>query len=157
MKSDDQLHDGVYEELKSDPRVTESNFKISVKDGVVTLTGKTSNYAEKLAALEVTRHLAGVKEVIEDIEVRLSFSQQRKDEDIKQTILNALPWNLWVPKDIEIAVERGWITLTGEANWEYQKKEVENIVRHLMGVRGVNNLIIIKSDNGNSKKIKENG
>ena len=149
MRSDDQLHNDIYQELKSDPRVTESNFRISVKDGVVTLTGKASNYAEKLAALETIRHLAGVKEVIEDIEVRLSFAQQRRDEEIKQAILNALTWNLWVPKAIGVAVERGWVTLTGEVNWEFQKKEAENIVRHLMGVRGVSSLISIKPNNPN--------
>jgi len=149
LRSDDQLRDDIHKELKSDPRVTESNFRISVKDGAVTLTGKASNYAEKLAALETTKHLPGVKEVIEDIEVRLSFTQQRRDEEIKQTILDALTWNLWAPKGIGVAVERGWVTLTGEVNWEFQKKEAENIVRDLMGVRGVSSLISIKPNNPN--------
>lgn len=144
MGSDDQLQRDVYEELKSDPRVNATNIRVLVKDGVVMLTGEASNYAEKLAAMNATKKVTSVKEVTEDIEVRLPFNQQRKNEDIEQAILNALTWNLWVPNDVQVTVEKGWVTLTGEVNWEFQKKEAENIVLHLMGVRGISNLINIR-------------
>ena len=155
MGSDDQLQLDVYEELKSDPRVNATNIRVSVKDGVVMLTGKASNYAEKLAAVIASKKVTGGKGVTEDIEVRLSFSQQRKDEDIEEAILSALTWNLWVPNDVKVAVEKGWVTLCGEVNWEFQKREVENIVCHLMGVRGISNLISIRPNNGNHEKIKQ--
>jgi osmotically-inducible protein OsmY len=144
LGSDDQLQRDVYEELKSDPRVNATNIRVLVKDGVVMLTGEASNYAEKLAAMNATKKVTSVKEVTEDIEVRLPFNQQRKNEDIEQAILNALTWNLWVPNDVQVTVEKGWVTLTGEVNWEFQKKEAENIVLHLMGVRGISNLINIR-------------
>ena len=155
MGSDEQLQLDVYEELKSDPRVNATNIQVSVKDGVVMLTGKVSNYAEKLAAVNAAQKITGGKGVTEDIEVRLSFNQQRRDEDIEQAILNALAWNLWAPNDVKVAVEKGWVTLSGGVNWEFQKTEVENIVCHLMGVRGISNLINIKPNNGNREKIKQ--
>ena len=155
MGSDDQLQLDVYEELKSDPRVTATNIRVSVRDGVVMLTGKVSNYAEKLAAVNATKKITGVKGVTEDIEVRLSFSQYRKDDDIEQAILNALTWNLWVPNDVKVTVEKGWVTLIGEVSWGFQKNEAENIVRHLIGVRGISNLISIRPSDGNHEKIKQ--
>jgi osmotically-inducible protein OsmY len=155
LEPDDQLQLDVYEELKSDPRVTATSIRVSVRDGVVMLTGKASNYAEKLAAVNATKKITGVKEVTEDIEVRLPFSQRRKDEDIEQAILNALTWNLWVPNDVKVTVANGWVTLIGEVSWEFQKSEAENIVRHLIGVRGISSLISIRSSDGNHEKIKQ--
>ena len=42
-------------------------------------------------------------------------------------------------------VAKGWITLTGEVEWQYQRRAAEDNVRSLIGVKGVSNLIAVKS------------
>jgi osmotically-inducible protein OsmY len=89
--------------------------------------------------------VAGVKAVVNELEVRLPASSERTDEDIARAALNALSWNESVPADrIKVRVSNGWITLEGIVDWAYQKIAAENAVRYLTGVRGVVNLIEVK-------------
>ena len=48
----------------------------------------------------------------------------------------ALKSDVWVPVDASVMVEKGWITLRGQAKWEYQRQAAENAVRYLPGVKG---------------------
>ena len=49
MKSDEDIKRDVEEELKSDPDIESVDIAVAVKDGVVTLTGFTRSYNEKMA------------------------------------------------------------------------------------------------------------
>ncbi len=50
-----------------------------------------------------------------------------------------------VPIDkLDVTVSKGWVTLKGEVEWQYQKQDAERVVRRLSGVRGVSNLILVK-------------
>ena len=112
---------------------------------MVTLSGNVSNYYEKWSAERAAQRVYGVKAVAEEIEVKLPGSSQRNDTDIAQAAVNALEWNISVPHDrVEVKVQDGWITLDGEMEWWYQKQAAENAVHHLIGVKGVSNLITIK-------------
>ena len=83
------------------------------------------------------RRVKGVKAVAEEIEVRLPFDTKRSDEDIAAAALDRLAWNVSVPKDsVRVTVESGWVTLTGQVDWWYQKDAVEQDIRPLHGVRG---------------------
>jgi osmotically-inducible protein OsmY len=87
----------------------------------------------------------GVKAVVNDIEVRLPTSLERTDADIAAAAIHALEWNALLPKDeIHVTVSKGWVTLKGEVEWQYQKEEAERVVRRLTGVKGVTNLIAVK-------------
>jgi len=56
--------------------------------------------------------------------------------------MNTLDWNVSVPKGkVTVVVEEGWITLTGDVDWNFQREAAHNAVRHLMGVKAVTNLI----------------
>ena len=71
-------------------------------------------------------------------------SHSRSDEQIAEAALSALAWSYLIPKDLKVTVEKGWITLKGETEWDYQRTAAKDAVSHLMGVRGVSNYIFIK-------------
>ena len=78
-----------------------------------------------------------------DIEVKL-FSE-RTDADIAEAAVRALQWDASVPADkIQVTVSKGWVTLKGEVNWNFEKQDAERVVRRLTGVKGVSNLITVK-------------
>ncbi|HXG08191.1 MAG TPA: BON domain-containing protein [Gemmataceae bacterium] len=145
MKTDSELKRDVEDELKWEPSVNEAHIGVSVKDGIVTLTGHVSSYAEKYAAERAAKRVYGVKAVANELDVKLPGSSKRTDEDIAQACVNALKSNYSVPVDkIKVVVNNGWVTLEGEVEWQYQKEAAENAVRYLTGVTGVSNLITIK-------------
>lgn len=145
MKSDTQLHKDVLAELMWEPTVFEKEIGVSVKDGVVTLTGYVQSYAQKRAAEKAVARVAGVRAVAEDIQVKLPTSRQRSDTEIAHAAINALKWDTEVPEElIKTKVENGWVTLEGAVQFFYQKSAAERCVRFLNGVKGVTNLISVK-------------
>jgi osmotically-inducible protein OsmY len=141
-RTDAQLQADVMAELKWDARLQPNEIGVSVKDGIVMLGGYVDSYTKKWAAEERARHVRGVKAVVNEIEVRLPGSSERKDPDIAAAAVRALEWNALVPADrIKVTVSNGWITLDGEVDWEYQRDTAERSVRNLVGVKGVTNLI----------------
>lgn len=145
MKTNADLQKDVYEELKWDPRINEGDVGVSVSDGIVTLSGSSPTYAEKWAAEEATKKVAGVCAVANEIAVKLAGSHIKDDQDIARSALNAIKWNVWVPNDsVQIVVEDGWVTLSGKVKSDFEKQTAENVVRYLSGVRGVSNDITIE-------------
>ena len=111
----------------------------------MTLSGHVDSYAKKHAAELAARRVKGVKGVAGEIEVRLPFDTKRSDEDIAAAAIARLSWNVSVPKDsVQVKVEKGWVTLTGQVDWWYQKDAVEQDIRPLHGVVGVSNQTTIK-------------
>ena len=144
-RTDEEIQRDVLEELKWDTRVRPNEIGVAVKDGVVTLTGWVDSYLKKMAAEEAAHRVRGVKAVVNDIEVRLPSSAERTDEDLAKAAINALKWQAGVPDDkIDVTVSHGWVTLKGEVEYGYQKREAERAVERLSGVRGVINLIQVK-------------
>ncbi len=142
MKTDSQIQSDVMQELKWDASVTHEHIGVTVKDGVVTLTGSVPSYMEKFAA----KHVYGVKAVVEKTQVELPGSHQRDDQDLAEAVLSALRWNVQVPdRMLKVTVSDGWVTLSGEVDWKFQKQAAENSIRILTGVKGVMNEISIKS------------
>ena len=145
MKTDAQLKKDVLDELSWDPAINATEVGVVVKDGVVTLTGNLATYAEKYAAERAAQRVSGVKAVAVDLQVRLSPSYARSDSDVAAAAQRALDWNVVVPKQtIQTKVEKGWVTLSGEVEWDYQRKAAERAVRDLFGVVGVTDLIKVK-------------
>ncbi|HEX6509339.1 MAG TPA: BON domain-containing protein [Chloroflexota bacterium] len=144
-RSDEQIQRDVLEELKWDALVQPNEIGVSVKDGVVSLTGWVDSYTKKWAAEEAALRVRGVVAVANDIEVRLPTSAERTDADIAAAAVRALEWDALVPVDrIKVSVSNGWVTLKGEVDWQYQKSDAERVVRRLAGVRGVTNLITVR-------------
>lgn len=145
MKTDAELKTDVEAELDWDPALDATAIGVSVRDGVVTLTGHIETHAEKHAVERALRRVSGVKAIALELDVRLSPEHRRSDTDIATAAEQALLWNTQVPVEpIRITVDKGWITLSGEVDWDYQRRAVEKAIRPLMGVVGLSNQIMIK-------------
>ena len=145
MKTDSQLQQDVLNELKWEPSVNATHVGVEVKNGVVTLTGHVENYGEKWHAEKAAQRVFGVKALALEMDVKLLGISERSDADIAQSVTNVLLWTTYLPRDaVKIMVEKGWVTLTGEVHWNYQKTAVGKAVRYLLGVKGVSNQITVK-------------
>jgi osmotically-inducible protein OsmY len=143
--TDEDIQRDVLEELTWDIRVQPNEIGVVVKDGIVTLTGWVDSYLNKTAAEEDAQRVSGVKAVANDIEVRLPGAAERTDTDLARAALNALKWDAGIPTDkIDITVSHGWVTLKGEVDHYFQKRDAERALERLSGVRGVSNLLTVK-------------
>jgi len=145
MSQDNNLQQSVLEELNWEPSVTAAHIGVAANAGVVTLTGHVESLAQKHAAETAVRRVKGVKAVAEEIEVRLPYETKRSDEEIAGAAIGRFEWDVSIPRDtIKVTVDAGWVTLTGEVDWHYQKDAASMDVRSLFGVTGVSNQITIK-------------
>ena len=145
MNNDSSLQESVEAELNWEPSISAAHIGVAVKNGVVTLTGHVNTYAEKHAAEKATGRVKGVKAIAEELEVRLSSETKRTDEEIAASAVMRLAWNVCVPRDsVKIHVEKGWITMTGQVDWNFQKDAANQDLRRLFGVIGVSNQVTIK-------------
>lgn len=146
MKTDRQLQQDVEAELAWEPSVTAAHIGVAAKDGVVTLTGHVPTYAEKVAAERAARRVKGVKAIAQEIEVRYPSEAKTSDDEIAGRITQLLSWDVFVPDDrVQAKVEKGWVTLTGTVDWQYQRASAEKDVAKINGVRGVTNMITVTS------------
>jgi osmotically-inducible protein OsmY len=144
-RSDTEIQRDVLGELKWEPRIQPNEIGVIVKDGVVTLTGTVDSYVKKWSAEDAAHRVRGVKAVANDIEVRLPSLSERTDADIAAAAARAIEWDgLIPPNKVQVTVSKGWVTLKGEVEWEYQRREAERVVSRLVGVKGVSNLILVK-------------
>ncbi len=145
MKTDSEIRDDVISELQWDPQITDPDaIGVAVQDGAVTLTGHVPTYAERLAAVRAAERVYGVKAVANDLRVKLAGTP-RDDSDIARAIAHVLEWNVQVPAGkVQARVQNGWVTLDGEVGYDYQRREVERMVRQVRGVVGVTDLITVK-------------
>lgn len=142
MRSNAELRSDVQAELDWDPAIKSTGIGVAASEGVVTLTGHVASHAEKYDAERAAQRVNGVKALAVEITVKLPDSDQRADTDIALAVERGLAWSALVPADkVKAMVENGWVTLTGEVEWDYQRKASEKAVRNLMGVTGVSNLI----------------
>jgi osmotically-inducible protein OsmY len=145
MSNDAKLKQAVLDELTWEPSVNAAHIGVTAANGVVTLMGHVETYGEKIAAERATSRVKGVKAIAEKMEVQLPVHTKRSDEEIAAAIVNRLAWDSTTPKDaIKVKVENGWVTLSGQVDWHYQKDMAGNEVRGLMGVTGLSNLTAIK-------------
>jgi osmotically-inducible protein OsmY len=146
-KTNETLQKDVQDAIKWEPLLNAAEIGVIVKDGVVTLTGSVDSYSKKLEAEDAAKSVAGVKAVIEKIEIKFGHNGKKDDSDIASEIISALKWNWEVPNDkVKVKVENGWVSLSGELSWNYQKEAARKTVDRLDGVKGVTNSISIKAD-----------
>lgn len=152
---DSQLRQDIIDEFEFDPRFDAAHIGVAVDENVVSLSGHVNSYAEKLAAIAAAQRVKGVHAIAENIEVRYSYQSKTADDQIASRAYDILSWDVLVPKDsIKVLVQDGWITLSGNVDWYYQKTAAQDDVRNLSGVRGVTNKIVVNPlvDSANVKK-----
>lgn len=145
MKTDSDLKKDVLAELLWDPLVPETKIGVAVNEGVVTLSGHLDTYAEKVAAKRAVERVAGVKAIAVELTVIPVGLHQRTDTEIATSIEHVLGWNTSVPQEhVKVTVEKGWVTLGGELDWNFQRRAVERMIRPLKGVVGITDNIRLK-------------
>lgn len=144
MKTDAELQKNVMEELKWEPSIHSTEIGVSVKNGIVTLSGTVDTYLEKKTAEKIALKVLGVKGVAEDIVINLAFNHQKTDSELAQAVVDALKWNVLVPHEkVKVRVENGWVTTEGMVEWAYEKKAVEKAISGITGLKGLSNLVKI--------------
>lgn len=147
MKSNETLQRDVLESIKWEPLLYAAKIGVIAKNGIVTLTGTVDSYAKKMEAETATKKVAGVKAIVEKIEIDYGHFGKITDDKIAEDILKEFKSNLTVPSNsIKVTVENGWVTLEGNVNWNYQREATKNSVTNLMGVRGISNNIKINPE-----------
>ena len=145
MRTDSEIQRDVENELEWDPDVHADNISVKVNDGVVTLTGFVPSYTDKYSAERIAKRIVGVKAVANDLEVKLATGSDRADPDIARDAVERLQRDLpYSSKNIKVTVRSGWITLEGDVDWDFQRREAEAAVRNIQGAKGVTNLIRVK-------------
>jgi len=147
MKNNEELQQDVENAIKWEPSMHAAEIGVTAKDGVITLSGTVDSYSKKLNAEKATKKVKGVKAIAEDIIIDYGHTFNKNDTKIATDIINALEDNWEVPRDkIQAKVEDGWVKLEGEVAWKYQEEASTKVVNNLRGVKGVTNLIKVKSE-----------
>jgi osmotically-inducible protein OsmY len=156
IRSDARIQQDVLRELKWDTRVEETDVGVEVDGGIVTLTGFVSSHAKRVAAQEAAHRVSGVRDVANDVKVRVPGSGARTDAEIAHVVRNALEWDAHVPADrIQTTVSDAWVTLEGSVDYWSEREEAERTILHLAGVRGVTNMIGVSGPPIESARIRE--
>lgn len=138
--TDIELQKAVLEELRWDARIDPADVGVTVDDSIVMLAGTVRSYAERVAADEAAHRVDGVRDVANELEVRLPDILQRTDTEIARAVRWALEWDVLVPDErIQSSVSNGWVTLQGTVDKPTQREDAERAIRNLAGVRGVVN------------------
>ncbi len=142
---DKELRDEIMRELEFEPSIDAIHIGVAVDNGVATLTGHVATLAERTAAEAAVRRVRGVRAIAQEIEVRSPSDKKTADDEIAQRAIDIISWDATIPADaVQVKVRHGWVTLTGELDWQYQKKAAEEDVHKLTGVKGVLNEIKLK-------------
>lgn len=144
----------VQQELDWNPRVDSTGIGVKVKNGVVTLAGFVSTYAQKLVAVEAAHQVKGVLDVVDEVEVRLQ-THPRTDQEIALAVRSALTWDVFVPDDrIRSTVSAGWVTLEGTVDRWQQREDAARAVERLASVHGVINRIEVQVPKVDASRIR---
>jgi osmotically-inducible protein OsmY len=148
-QTDEDIQREVLRELQWSAEVAPNEIGVAVRDGVTTLTGWVETFSKKWAAERAALRVRGVKAVVNNIEVRLAPSHEQTDVDLAQSVVRAFEMDSLVPDDVvKFSVSGGWVTLRGEVDWDYQRREAHRVVRNFTGVKGVSNLITVRPRTG---------
>jgi osmotically-inducible protein OsmY len=144
MQTDAVVRDNVMAELEFDPSIAHGAIGVAVSNGVVTLSGHVPSYAQKVAAERASQRVKGVRAVAQELEVRLPVEVKQDDEEIASRAANILAWSVGGVEGVRAVVEKGWVTLSGQTHWQYQRQDAERAIRAIAGVQGVFNNITVK-------------
>jgi len=128
VQTDEQLQQEILREFKYEAMLQPNEIGVAVKDGIATLTGYVDSYLKRWVAEEAAHRVGGVKAVANDIEVKLPTSSERTDTDIAAAVTRALEWDASIDTDkVDVTVTKGWVTLSGEVEWGFQRADAERV------------------------------
>lgn len=146
MKTDEDLEFDIAAELLWDPAVNVAGLAVTVKNGVATIKGEVSSFAQNDAVAGAAHRVAGLRGLVLQLEVKLAPDHKRSDEELRSAALYALRWDSLVPDDkVRVEVEDGWLTLMGEVDFDYQRVSAEQCIRPMVGICALDNKITLKA------------
>ncbi|MFS8082874.1 MAG: BON domain-containing protein, partial [Ginsengibacter sp.] len=98
MKTNAELQKDVQDEISWSPILNAAEIGVTVKDGIVTLTGLVDSYSKKIAANDAAKRVTGVKAIAEEIELKHNYGK-KSDTDIATSVIKALQYESEVPND----------------------------------------------------------
>ncbi|MDP9955494.1 osmotically-inducible protein OsmY [Epilithonimonas hungarica] len=144
MRTNAELQRDVQDAINWEPQLKNINIGITATDGIVCLTGTVDSYAKKIQIEQVVKKVFGVNIFVENIDVKLQKHETKNDIEIAKEIMAAFEANPVIPQEqLEVKVENGWVTLTGELSWDYLRDVTENTIQHLPWIKGIYNNITI--------------
>ncbi|HEX6701970.1 MAG TPA: BON domain-containing protein [Gaiellaceae bacterium] len=78
------------------------------------------------------------------LRVKLMDDERRADAELRGDVLQALMLDSLVPATVDAKVEDGFVTLTGAAEWQYQRDEADFVASNIVGTLDVFNEIELK-------------
>lgn len=134
----------VQDELEWEPSIDSADIGVTVENGVVHLNGRVANYLQKMAAETAVKRVKGVRGYVDDLQIRV-FAETYSDEAIAGRVVNLIDWHVAVPTGaVKVKVDKGFVTLSGRVDWQFQRSAAEQGVRTVQGVRGLDNQIQVK-------------
>jgi osmotically-inducible protein OsmY len=155
MPTNEELVADVTDELFWDTKVEEGAVAVSADDGKVTLRGTIGNLQEKRQAVKVAERVFGVVSVDNELRVKLTSDEKRADPDLRGDLLQALMLDNIVPSSVDVQVSDGVVTLTGTADWQYQRDEAQFIASTIAGTLDVFDEIELTYPNPQSGDVKD--
>jgi len=147
MKTNRELQSDVLEAIRWEPLLKHEEIDVGANDGVITLSGTVGSYIKKSQAEDTAKKIAGVRAVVEKIEVKFNDDNEKDDSEIATAVLNALKLNRDVPFDkIQVEVENGHVTLDGQLEWNHQKEAAQKSASNIDGIKVLTNNIKIETD-----------
>jgi osmotically-inducible protein OsmY len=138
---DDDLRRHVAAELSWDPQVGSEAIEVSAASGMVTLRGTVTSIRLKRAGGRAAARVRGVARVANELRVQIPDKDRRDDEDLRGDVLEALMLDVLVPMTVDAQARDGFVTLTGTAQWHYQREAAEFRTANVPGVAGIDNAI----------------
>jgi osmotically-inducible protein OsmY len=155
MSLDNELAGNVSDELFWDPKLDNSSIAVSASDGTITLRGTVGSLREKREAKKAAQRVYGVISVDNQLKVKLMDDQQRDDADLRGDVLQALMLDSLVPATVDAKVEDGFVTLTGTADWQYQRDEADFVASNIVGTLDVFDEIELKHPTPSAGDVQE--
>ena len=155
MSFDDDLMADVRDELFWDPKLDSAEIAVAVDDGKVALRGTVGSLREKREATKAAQRVFGVISVDNQLQVRLMNDERRADADLRGDVLQALMLDSLVPATVDAKVDDGFVTLTGKANWQYQRDEAELVASNIVGTLDVADEIELEYPSPEAGDVKE--
>lgn len=136
IPGDEEIAGNVRNILEWDSRLESGQVEVSVRKGIVRLTGTVASYWEKRRAYEIALSISGVVSVTNRLTV--SPAQSIIDRDIEEDIRNAFRRSVLVDEDrIEVRVENGIAHLAGVVSNHLIRQEIHNVAMYTRGILDV--------------------
>lgn len=143
--SDLSLRKNILDELEFRPDINPAHIGVTVENGIVTLSGHVTTYAQKIATERAVKAMKGVRGIAEEIEVRPVGTLRPTDDMIAARAANIIHWTANVPEGaIKIRVQTGWVDLEGQLDWQFERDSILRAVHRIDGVVGITNMLTLR-------------